>query len=65
MEESVISCLTSTKVDILQVESQGSIDTYMLLSHEELTTVASPGKSKHDDKAWNANDSTLTVYNKQ
>lgn len=25
--------------------------TYMLLSHEELMTVASPGKSKQDDKA--------------
>lgn len=26
-------------------------DTYTLLSHEELMTVASPGKSKQDDKA--------------
>lgn len=26
-------------------------DTYTLLSHEELMTVASPGKSKQDDNA--------------
>lgn len=26
-------------------------DTYILLSHEELMTVASPGKSKQDDSA--------------
>lgn len=36
-------------------------DTYTLLSHEELMTVASPGKSKQDDNAWNTNDLTLII----
>lgn len=40
-------------------------DTYTLLSHEELMTVASPGKSKQDDKAWNTNGLTLMVYDNQ
>ena len=30
---------------------EGPADTYTLLSQEELMTVASPGKSKQDDKA--------------
>ena len=41
---------------------EGPADTYTLLSQEELMTVASPGKSKQDDKAWNTSDSPLIIY---
>ena len=41
---------------------EGPADTYTLLSQEELMTVASPGKSKQDDKAWNTSDSPLIIH---